>query len=355
MFILNHLRILTGNPTDLTAGDNWPATLTPRGIAIRRPDTGCDSCDVVYVEEAEKFLILCTDRRFTVDSCLAVYESDDGLTFTRSCEVRTNVGEKCHNCGIAGDPDRHVSLNGTVAVAYAYGSQWGYWGTRFQKAVIELTDEPDFSDAASPAAPWPVQAWPMPTEPWPIHITTQPHYWVRKVSQGAFDVALKWLDTAYIVRDCPADEVSVAAYDPTIVRFDGLTCTPLRPGYTYAVAHWRGRTVEFPVFVPEESVRERDPATRKLVSFTPQIAEHTLYLAENELKQVRGCGVYDDGSWFEIYKPEDGVTLSGYDETLLATGPEATFRALAVGSTPLTVTCQGLSFTVQVNILPARD
>ena len=111
-------------------------------------------------EEAEKFLILCTDRRFTVDSCLAVYESDDGLTFTRSCEVRTNVGEKCHNCGIAGGPDRHVSLKNPVAVAYAYGSQWGYWGTRFQKAVIELTDEPDFSDAANPAAPWPVQAWP---------------------------------------------------------------------------------------------------------------------------------------------------------------------------------------------------
>jgi NADPH-dependent curcumin reductase CurA len=50
----------------------------------------------------------------------------------------------CRTVGIAGGPDRHVSLNGTVAVAYAYGSQWGYWGTRFQKAVIELTDEPDF-------------------------------------------------------------------------------------------------------------------------------------------------------------------------------------------------------------------
>ncbi len=339
---------------DLTAGDNWPATLTPRGIAIRRPGGGCDSCDVVYVDEAEKFLILCTDKRFTTDSRLAVYESDDGLTFTRVCEVRTNVGEKCHNCGIAGGPDRHVSLHDKIAVAYAYGSQWGYWGTRFQKAVLDLVDEPDFSDADKPSAAWPVQAWPMPEKPWPIHITTKPHYHVRKVSQGAFDVDLKWLDTAYNVNTCPADEVSVAAYDPTVVRFDGLTCTPLRPGYTYAVAHWQGHTVEFPVFVPTEDTPDRDPKTRKLVRFTPQVAEYTLYLAEKEVKQVRGCGVYSDGSWFEVYKPEAGVTLSGYDETLLAAGPEATFTALAVGSTPLTVSCQGLSFTVQVNILPAR-
>ena len=168
----------------------------------------------------------------------------------------------------------------------------------------------------------------MPEEPWPIHITTTPHYHVRKVSQGAFDINLRWLDTAYNIEPCPADEVSIAAYDPTIVRFDGLTCTPLRPGYTYAVAHWRGRTVEFSVLVPTEDTPDRNKETRRLVSFTPQIPVHTLYLSEKEKKQVRGRGVYDDGSWFEIYKPEDGVTLSGYDESLLATGPEATFMRL---------------------------
>ncbi|MBE6726520.1 MAG: exo-alpha-sialidase [Ruminococcaceae bacterium] len=222
---------------DLTAGERWPATLTDRGVAIRRPNGTCDSSDVVYVDGADKFLILCTDRRFTENSCLAVYESDDGLRFTRSCEVRAHVGEKCHNCGIAGGPDRHISLGGETVVGYAYGSQWGYWGTRFHRAVVELTDEPDFSDAANPSSPYPVKPWPMPSDPWPIHLTTVPHAHVMKVSEGPVKIDLRWVDTAYDLRPCPEAEVTVDEYDPMIVRFDGLTCTPLRPGKTSAVAH----------------------------------------------------------------------------------------------------------------------
>ena len=70
------------------------------------------------------------------------------------------------------------------------------------------------------------------------------------------------------------------------------------------------------------------------------------------MKQARGLGEYDDGSWFEVYKPEDGVTRTDFDETLLEALPEGCFKAKAVGKTALTVRCQGLSFTVDVEILP---
>lgn len=334
---------------DLSAGDNWPATLTYRGIAVRRPGGACDSCDAVYVDEAEKFLLLCTDRRFTEQSCLAVYESDDGLSFTRVCEVRTHVGAKCHNCGIAGGPDRHVSLSGSTLVGYAYGSQWGFWGTRFHRAVIDLTDEADFSDAKNPAAPFPVKAWPMPSDPWPIHITTVPHAHVMKVSRGTVGIDLQWVDTAYNLLPCPEEEVTVDSYDPSIVRFSGLACTPLRPGTTCAVARWRGRSVEFPITVQPEDMPDRDEEKRKLVGFLPQIRKMTLYLSQNEIKQIRGQGLYDDGSWFEAV---EGITLSGYDESLISVVGGSDFIALRPGSTQITAACQGFSFTVPVIILP---
>ncbi len=334
---------------DLRAGDNWPGTIAYRGIAIRRPGGGCDSSDVVYVEEAEKFLILCTDHRFTEQSCLAVYESDDGLRFERVCEVRTHVGEKCHNCGIAGGPDRHVSLKDGTIVGYAYGSQWGFWGTRFHKAVIELTDEPDFSDAANPASPYPVSPWPMPADPRPIHITTVPHFHVMKVSGGPKRIDLQWVDSAYDFRPCPGEEVTVDGYDPQIVRFEGLQCEPLRPGTTSAVARWKGRSVEFPITVQPESMPDRSEENRKLVSFLPQVKEYTLCLSENERKQVRGRGIYDDGSWFEVF---DGITLSGYDDAVIRVIGDADFAALKTGSTSLTASCGGLSFTVRVNVMP---
>ena len=334
---------------DLRAGDNWPGTVAYRGIAIRRPGGGCDSSDVVYVEEAEKFLILCTDHRFTEQSCLAVYESDDGLRFERVCEVRTHVGEKCHNCGIAGGPDRHVSLKDGTIVGYAYGSQWGFWGTRFHKAVIELTEEPDFSDAANPGSPYPVSPWPMPADPRPIHITTVPHFHVMKVSGGPKRIDLQWVDSAYDFRPCPEEEVTVDGYDPQIVRFEGLKCEPLRPGTTSAVARWKGRSVEFPITVQPESMPDRSEENRKLVSFLPQVKEYTLCLSENERKQVRGKGIYDDGSWFEVF---DGITLSGYDDTVIRVIGDADFAALKTGSTSLTASCGGLSFTVRVNVMP---
>ena len=332
---------------DLTAGDDWPRTLVPRGIAIRRPGGGCDSGDVVYVDEAEKFLILCTDRRFTEGSRLAVYESDDGLRFSRVCEVRTHVGEKCHNCGIAGGPDRHVSLKNGTIVGYAYGSQWGYWGTRFHKAVIDCTDEPDFSDADNSSPQYPVRAWPMPSEPWPIHVTTVPHSHVLKVSRGPETIRLWWVDPAYNLLPCPEEEVSVDGYDPAVVRFDGLRCTPIRPGTTCAAAHWHGRSVEFPVTVQSEETPDRNEETRRLIAFLPQVTEYVLYLSEKERKQVRGRGIYDDGSWFEVC---EGITLSGFDETVLEAVGGSDFIARRVGVTSLTASCEGFSFTVRVTV-----
>ena len=97
-------RVATADITD----ENWPAHVTLQGVAVDRPHTGNDSYDVVYCEDNQKFIALSTDRRFSEDSMLAVYESDDGLRFTRVGEIKVNTGWMCHNCGISGDPQHHI-------------------------------------------------------------------------------------------------------------------------------------------------------------------------------------------------------------------------------------------------------
>ena len=131
-----------------------------------------------------------------------------------------------------------------------------------------------------PAAPFPVKAWPMPSEPWPIHITTVLHAHVMKVSRGTVGINLQWVDTAYNLLLCPEEEVTVDSYDPSVVRFSGLACTPLRPGTTCAVARRQGRSVEFPITVQPEDMPDRDEEKRKLVGFLPQVQNMTLCLSQ---------------------------------------------------------------------------
>ena len=102
-------------------------------------------------------------------------------------------------------------------------------------------------------------------------------------------------------------------------------------------------------------MRDRSEEDRRLVSFLPQITEYTLSLAEKEVKQIRGMGIYYDGSRFEVY---EGVTLSGYDESVIRVYGEkggADFVALRPGVTSLTASClsgegKKLSFTVRVTV-----
>ena len=71
--IFTHLA--TADATD----ENWPATLKFHGSACKKTT---DSLDVKYVEEWGKFIGVATGNRMGPSSWLALYESNDGLTFT---------------------------------------------------------------------------------------------------------------------------------------------------------------------------------------------------------------------------------------------------------------------------------
>lgn len=331
--------------------EDWPRTIQNRGVAIERTGSGNDSTDVIYLEEYEKFAAIATDRRFTPDSVLVIYESNDGLQFTPVNYLRTHIGFKCHNAGISGGPEHRISCQDDVLIGYAYGDKWGYWGTRFHKAHFFLTDEPDFSDASKPNVERTVRARSLPDYKWAIHVTTVPHFYECHASDAPFEIELAWLDTRYVSeRITDPAEVRFSNYDGRIVAFDGLRCVPKGVGYTYVDVEYEGRRTEFLVYVREDSETIRDPE-KKIVSFTPMLPEYVLPLSGHFVKQIRGLAVYSDHSWFEICEAKDGVSYTVADPYLLSIREDGCISHHGIpGETTVTVSCGGLHFDVKVRV-----
>ncbi len=150
-------QVYTADITD----ELWPARPVYQGCCVVRTDStpeddveyayaDCDSWDVAYLEQYQKFIAVCTNRRFTEDSSILYYESTDGISFDRVSEINMNVLCRCHNCGIMGDKDAHIKEGDEALIGYAYAgsnnSSWGVWATRFAPLKIETTDEPDRSE-----------------------------------------------------------------------------------------------------------------------------------------------------------------------------------------------------------------
>lgn len=123
-----------------TLEENWPATLQDKDVAIKR--TGSQgSVDVVYVDEYNKFLALCIDGNFASNSCIAIYESDDGLLFKEIDKVK-GINKFAHNMGVSKSPSGHVSMNDNLLIGYAYSKGniniWGKWATKLQGIKFKL-------------------------------------------------------------------------------------------------------------------------------------------------------------------------------------------------------------------------
>ena len=136
-----------GNYTRLKKADlvdDWPLTLKEKGIVIYKSN-GQDSVDVIYVDEFEKFLAFCVESRFFENSCVAVYESDDGKKFTQVDRISTNIHPFSHNMGISKRPDGHVSFDDDLIIGYAYGKSalntWGKWSTKFHSVKLKVIED----------------------------------------------------------------------------------------------------------------------------------------------------------------------------------------------------------------------
>ena len=124
--------------------DKWPSRLVDHGLCIPSKDGG-DSTDVKYLDEYGRFVAVFTEKRFSEDSYVAVWESFDGFSFRRASAIKTNTARYLHNCGISGRSNGHIAAGDPVYLAYGYGPQWGEWALRMQRIEFSTSAEVDTS------------------------------------------------------------------------------------------------------------------------------------------------------------------------------------------------------------------
>ncbi|MEI6578088.1 MAG: hypothetical protein WCN92_01340, partial [Eubacteriales bacterium] len=348
---INQTRVATADAGD----ENWPATMEYKGVAIDKSGIpGSDSADVKFVDDYGKFIAIFTSERLGENSYVSVYESNDGYTFTNVNKLKTNISYFCHNSGISSRPNGHIRLSDKKYIAYAYGPKWGIWATRMQAINVSLLDEKDFSDVSksnSKTDVIPVKPELVPTF---IALTTSPHYFARKVSQGCFTVAFfmvteQFKDPRLILR---GEKIKYSGYDRKIISINGQICTPLSAGKTYVTATYGGLSVTFLVYVRGEN-EPIATVSPKVKAWTPVQNEYTVLSSANEQKQIRGMAVYEDNTWLELFSAADGVTYSGYDARLITVTSEGlvTKAGAGTGSTTVKVDCGLFSFNVQVTVI----
>ena len=132
-------RVATASTDDL----NWPGHLDLHGVAIERLP-GEDSTDVKYVDALGRFIGVGIASRFSGDSYAQFWESTDGLTFSPAFELRDNLQDWAHNCGISGTLNGHFDVNDDNLFGYAYSEDntvsWGKWNTALH--YITIVPEP---------------------------------------------------------------------------------------------------------------------------------------------------------------------------------------------------------------------
>ncbi len=347
---IGETRVATADITD----ENWPGNLTYHGMASKRTSGGNDSYDVVYCEDLGKFIALSTDRRFTADSVLAVYESDDGLRFDRVNSIKVNTGWMCHNCGISGDAQHHIKKGDTLLLAYAYGNQWGCWGTRIHDYSFEAMDA-DFYDESQlenihheiekiddPAAFMPSM----------LYLRT-PHFRRLRVGETV-EIPMMTGDVTYAMRPVQG-EVTFYDYDPAILSIENGKATALSEGYTYVRASYEGLFCEFLAYVdnarPHVTPDWKPHPEKEVTSFTPLITAYKASLAKREMKQLRGLATYADGTWFEVCG-DDGVIYENHNPELFEIRSDGNVLPTgAVGEGKITLRLGNHAFDVVMSVI----
>ena len=334
---------------DITRED-WPCTIVQHGVAAVRNGGGNDSYDVVYCEELDKFIALSTDKRFSKDSFLSVSESDDGLRFTRVNDIRTNTCFMLHNCGISGDAQHHIKQGDTLLLGYAYGNQWGKWGTRLHRYEYTLMDEDYYSELDLPNLTMESELWERDPDMQPMILTAvKPHY-IRVKPGTSAPIEMKTYNSCYEPQMIDAALLTFDNYDTDIVEIKDGQVYGKQVGYTYVDAHLGNLcgTVLVYVDAPETCY---DAGTRTVVSFEPMLETYVISLSEGVAKQLRGLAHWSDGKWYEISEPSQGITYVNHTPELISVDERGVCKALGgTGAACVTLRTGDKAFDVSVVI-----
>ena len=237
---LNQTRLSVADVKD----ENWPKTLEYKGIAIDHIQGDTDSADVKFIDDYGKFIAVSTASRFTTDSYIKVYMSNDGVKFEESYFLKTNTIHNLHNCGITSREDGHIRLSDKVYLSYAYGEEFGTWATRIQEVEFSLIDKPDFSDKENDNVKENFKPVSKSRYTAAAGITTDPHIYERNLADGAFKVEVYKYDGNKDDKQVKKG-ITLTDFDESIISVDGDEITPKAKGETYVTAHWQEFSVTF--------------------------------------------------------------------------------------------------------------
>ena len=233
-------RVATADATD----ENWPATLQFHGECIPPKNNG-DSADVKYADEYGRFIAVYTEKRFSDDSYVAVWESFDGLRFRQSGIVKANTAQKLHNCGISGRADGHIGVGDPVYLSYAYGSDWGNWPTRLHKVTLSLADAPKTDDASESNLNMPVHRRNVSAIPAITMIKAEKQVYTIDKPKKIWTMAMDTDGFTFPILFGSTFD----GYDESVIRIVGSTVIPVAAGSTRVTVHWRGMSGDFVVHV----------------------------------------------------------------------------------------------------------
>lgn len=239
--------VATADATD----ENWPATLQFHGECIP-PKDGGDSADVKYLDAYGRFVAVFTEKRFSDESYVAVWESFDGLSFRPSGFVKANTCKKLHNCGISGRADGHIAAGDPVYLSYAYAGadsagSWGNWATRLHKVTLSLSDEPKIDTSTETNNDVVVTHRDVRLVPEIVTVKAEKQSYTISKSEHIWVMAF---DTDYFVFPILTD-MRFDGYDTSVIRIVGTRIIPVAPGDTRVYVHWHGLSGDFVVHVTE--------------------------------------------------------------------------------------------------------
>lgn len=333
--------------------ENWPATMEYKGIAVNGGSN--DSLDVKYVEEYGKFLAISTDQRLTTDSYLTFFESNDGITFEQVDIVKKNVYHFCHNSGMAGTKNGHITKDMPTFAAYAYGPDWGVWNTRVQEFSLSLTDRIDLSERDGEnikATTERDQRDPASLEF--VAISARENDVIR-ISDRANTVRLElYACTTYqnewtSLRKM-ADEIKLYGYDENVVkaREGSLTMDVVGTGSTVVTVEFRGMITYVCI-----KTYDRSEDGGKIVDFQPfvtdtYVIDQTAPLTYNP--QIKSIISYTDATWIEGWSSDHGITYECDESKILVNAAGVVFP-LAEGTHEITVKCGSFSYVAKVTVI----
>lgn len=226
-------RLAVADATD----ENWPATLEYKGVAIPGKNNG-DSADVKYLDEYGRFIAVFTEKRFSADSYVAVWESFDGLNF-RPCDiVKANTVQNLHNCGISGRADGHIGAGDPVYLGYGYGVWGGIgWPTQLHELSLSLADEPFTDDTAEENVEMDITT--RPARVIPEYVTVKPEKLSYAIS-GPTELWVMGYDSdGYVFPVLTGTRFY--GYDKSVIRMVGGMMFPVGEGSTRVFLDWHGQ------------------------------------------------------------------------------------------------------------------